>query len=208
MRFNTTRPIQFLFPQIRWTGPAHHVYLTFDDGPHPVATPRVLRELSDHGVKATFFLLGSNVERFPDLAKQIVSEGHTVGNHAFDHASLLFKSARFVADQIGRTRESIRRHTGVTARYFRAPYGFGGPTMYNTAKEQGHEVVFWDIDPGDYGKDTAPETIVRRSISTLRPGSIVLFHDNDRTKDRVSAVLKLFFQSARDRQITFAPLPA
>lgn len=208
MRFTTTRPIQFLFPQIRWNGPAHHVYLTFDDGPHPVATPRVLRELSDHGVKATFFVLGSNVERFPDLAARVASEGHTIGNHTFDHPYLLFRSARFIAEQINRTQEAIRRHTGVETRYFRPPYGLGGPAMHNSAKEQGQEVVYWDIDPGDYEKNVAPEAIVRRAIRSLRPGSIVLFHDNDRTKDRVTPLLKLFFEAARDRQITFAPLPA
>lgn len=208
MRFRTTRPIQFLFPQIRWQGPSPHVYLTFDDGPHPEATPRVLKELSDHGVKGTFFLLGSNVERFPHLAKQIASEGHTLGNHTFDHPSLLFKSARFVADQINRTQESIRHHTGVTARYFRAPYGLGGATMYKSAKEQGHEVVYWDIDPGDYEGNILPETIVRRSFRSLRPGSILLFHDNDRTKDLIGGTLRLFFEAARARQLTFASLPA
>ncbi|MEX1138940.1 MAG: polysaccharide deacetylase family protein [Bacteroidota bacterium] len=206
MRFITTKPLQILFPQIRWKGPADHVYLTFDDGPHPVATPLVLRELSDRGVKATFFLLGSNVERFPELAKQIAAEGHTIGNHTFDHPSLLFKSHRLISDQIDRTQDAIRRHTGLTARYFRPPYGLGGPAMYKTAKKLGHEVVYWDVDSGDH-ENIASGTIALRSTRSLHPGSIVLFHDNDRTKDRVTDVLRSFFEIAQGRNFTFAPLP-
>ncbi|MEX2115523.1 MAG: polysaccharide deacetylase family protein [Bacteroidota bacterium] len=207
MRFITTKPLQILFPQIRWKGPTDHVYLTFDDGPHPVATPIVLRQLSERGVKATFFLLGSNVERFPDLASQIASQGHTIANHTFDHPSLLFKSPSFVSDQIDRTREAIQRSTGKTTRYFRPPYGLGGPTMYRTAREHHHEVVYWDVDPGDHENHVA-ETIARRSAGPLCPGSIVLFHDNERTKLRIAEVLKLFFEIAGRRHFNFAPLPA
>ena len=206
MRFITTKPFQVLFPQIRWKGPTEHVYLTFDDGPHPIATPIVLKTLSERGVKATFFLIGSNVERFPDLAAQIVAQGHTIANHTYDHRALLFRNSRFVSEQIERTREIIRHHTGMTTRYFRPPYGLGGPTMYRAAVKHGHEVVFWDIDSGDH-ENRSSETVARRSANPLRPGSIVLFHDNDDTKSRIGDILSTFFEIAGHRHTTFAQLP-
>ncbi len=165
-----------------------------------------MRELSERGIKATFFLLGSNVERFPGLASQIASEGHTLANHTFDHPSLLFRSSNYVSDQIQRTQGAIQRHTGVTTRYFRPPYGHGGPTMYRTARNHGHEVVYWDVDSGDH-EPLVPETIAQRSARPMRPGSIVLFHDNERTKDRIADVLRSFFEIAGRRQVHFAPLP-
>jgi peptidoglycan/xylan/chitin deacetylase (PgdA/CDA1 family) len=206
MRFNTTRPIQILFPQIRWKGPTDHVYLTFDDGPHPVATPNVLEMLSSRGIKATFFLLGANVERHPELAARIAAQGHTIANHTYDHSPLLFRSPRYVSDQIERTREAIRNHTGVTTRYFRPPYGLGGPTMFRTAKRHDHEVVYWDVDPGDF-TDHPAEVIARRTAAPLLPGSIVLLHDNEQTKSRIGDVLRHFFALADRGQTAFAPLP-
>jgi len=206
MRFITTKPLQILFPQVRWTGPTDHVYLTFDDGPHPITTPIALQILSERGVKATFFLIGSHVERFPELAARIASQGHTIANHTYDHPSLLFRRSIFVSEQIEKAQEIIRRNTGATTRHFRPPYGLGGPTMYKAARKHGHEVVFWDVDPGDH-ENRAPATIARRLTHTLRPGSIVLFHDNENTKARIADVLRSFFEIADRGQFHFAALP-
>jgi len=206
MRFITTKPLQILFPQLRWTGPTDHVYLTFDDGPHPIATPIALQMLSERGVKATFFLVGANVERFPELAAQIASQGHTIANHTYDHPFLLFRRSSFVSEQIEKTQEAIRRHTGATTRYFRPPYGLGGHAMCKAARKHGHEVVFWNVDPGDH-ENRSPATIARRFNNTLRPGSIVLVHDNENTKARIADVLRSFFEIADRKQFQFAPLP-
>lgn len=207
MRFYTTKPLQFLFPQVLWRGPSDHVYLTFDDGPHPVATPFVLQELSQHGIKATFFLLGSCVEQHPDLARRIVAEGHTIGNHTYDHVSLLFRDGQFTGDQITRTRDVIRKHTGITTKYFRPPFGHGSPTTYRVSKEHGHEVVMWDVDPGDW-QPVSPDVIISRSIGAVDPGSIVLFHDNDNTQNKIAGILRPLISNIRSRNLHFAPLPA
>ena len=206
MRFYTTKPLQFLFPQIMWKGPTDAVYLTFDDGPHPIATPFALQDLSLHGIKATFFLLGSNVERQPDLAKRIVAEGHTLGNHGYDHTSLLFRDSTFVADQITRTSELIQKYTGVITRYFRPPFGHANPITYRTARDQKHEIVMWDVDSGDW-EDVDADTIVRRSVHGVAPGSILLFHDNDHTQHKVNEILMPFIGQVRARNLRFAPLP-
>lgn len=187
MTLTTTRPLQFLFPRIRWTGPAPGLYLTFDDGPHPEATPRVLDILAARGIKALFFLIGANVRKHPALARRIASEGHAIGNHTYDHPRLLFKPDDYHRDQIVRTNDALHDATGVVPRYFRPPYGWMGPAAYRTAHRLGQEIVLWDVDSGDFRGSVSAS--VARTIRSVRAGSIVLFHDNEHTASLVGDIL-------------------
>jgi peptidoglycan/xylan/chitin deacetylase (PgdA/CDA1 family) len=207
MRFSTTRPLQLFFPWIRWKGPPNSLYLTFDDGPHPEATPRVLDVLSTHNIKATFFLLGDHVARYPHLARMIASEGHTVANHSYDHRVMIFRNGEFLQDQIVRTREAILTATGISTRHFRPPFGYAGPAVFRMARRLHHEVVLWDIDSGDFLRRN-PADIAERSARQVQPGSILLFHDNDRTRDVISPILKAFLVKLDRSRFPFAALPS
>ncbi|GJQ21837.1 MAG: oligosaccharide deacetylase [Bacteroidia bacterium] len=206
MTIPTTRPLQKLFPQIRWNGPDKSLYLTFDDGPHSEATPRVLDVLSAHRIKATFFLIGVHVKRHPEIVRRIAAEGHTIGNHSFDHPLMIFRDAAFLRSQILLTREIIEDSAGIPCRYFRPPYGAIGPAVYRIARENDQETVLWDIDSGDF-RSSDPERAARRSAQLARSGSILLFHDNEQTKSRIGDILQRFLDLLPSDRRSFAVLP-
>ncbi len=153
------------------------VALTFDDGPSQ-HTREILEVLRSHGVSATFFLLGSNAERFPDLVRQIYAEGHEIGNHSYSHRPLIFKSLAFIREEIDKT-DQIIRQSGYQGRiHFRAPYGrklVGLPwVLYKSQRPH----ILFDVIPDDW---TSPgvSVIISRILAQTRPGSIILCHDGD-----------------------------
>lgn len=161
----------------RWRGTGPGVALTFDDGPDPVGTPAVLDALDRLGLNATFFCLGSQVDRFPDLVAAITSGGHEVASHGYRHAHHLWRSPRWIARDLDRSRDALKR-VGVTPRWFRPPYGqVSGPTMVAT-RSRGMQLVLWSA----WGREwVAPDatTVASRVTAVLAPGSIVLLHDSD-----------------------------
>lgn len=149
------------------------VALTFDDGPDPNLTPKLLDLLRARGVKATFFMLGPLVKRYPAIVKRIADEGHEVAVHAWDHRLLTGMSAAGVRSQMDRTRDAIAAACGVTPRVMRPPYGGHNAMVRNTV---GMPVILWDVDPNDW-RDRNSGTVRRRIANGMRPGSIVLMHD-------------------------------
>lgn len=152
------------------------VSLTFDDGPHPEGTPAVLDALGEAGVKATFFVIGSYVERWPALAERIVREGHEVGNHSFSHAHLASCGhAKWWREQIARTDDAVREATGVTPIFFRPPLGLRPPPTMLAARSMKKIVLTWSRRAVD-GVTTTRERIVER-LAPARGGDILLLHD-------------------------------
>ncbi len=171
-------PARFLFPWILWKGDAtaSHVHLTFDDGPHPEYTPQVLDILKTGGVKGTFFLTGENAVRYPGLVRRIVQEGHTLGNHGFTHASLVFKKRKIVLSEIERTDEAIRQITGQNPAFFRPPYGRFDSRFQGWMKKSGHRLVLWSLVTCDF-QESSPTALVERVKRHIHPGAILLLHD-------------------------------
>lgn len=205
MRFWTTKPLQPLFPSIVWRTDSEGVHLTFDDGPDPVATPKVLEVLSKHSVKGTFFLVGENVSRHPDITREILLEGHALGLHAYEHTRLAFRGRSVIQDQLSRTQAAIQQATGHIVRLFRPPYGFFEPSLLKHVGQMGYITVMWDVDPGD-SVENDPQAVVKRVSARVRPGSIILLHDNVSTRDRIEAVLLGVLNSLNDRSLKVAPL--
>jgi peptidoglycan/xylan/chitin deacetylase (PgdA/CDA1 family)/uncharacterized membrane protein YbhN (UPF0104 family) len=154
--------------------------LTFDDGPSAEWTPPVLDALRDSNARATFFLLGRNVEAHPELVRRISDEGHEIASHGYDHALLTFASGADVDHQLERTERSLAKALGgsAKARLFRAPHGFRNPFVARATARRGYEVVGWTKGVWDTAKPGV-ETIVRRTIGGFRPGGILLLHDGD-----------------------------
>ncbi|MEX2154142.1 MAG: polysaccharide deacetylase family protein [Gemmatimonadaceae bacterium] len=154
------------------------VALTFDDGPNPVTTPRVLDTLRSQNVRATFFLLGRHVERWPDIARRVADEGHSVGNHGYHHRKLHLRGPGFVRLDLMLGADSIARATGAQLKYFRAPHGFRSPWVSGIAAELGQRTVGWTLGVWDSDRPGA-DVIARRAVEGCRPGTILLLHDGD-----------------------------
>jgi peptidoglycan/xylan/chitin deacetylase (PgdA/CDA1 family) len=151
--------------------------MTFDDGPHPVQTPRLLNMLRSWGIKATFYLIGQNAASHPGLVQRIVAEGHEVGNHSWSHPALGPMPEDAVRDQLRRTHEAITRACGVAPLTFRPPYGSITPVQQEwIAREFGYPTILWSVDPNDW-KDRNSSVVSSRILRGARAGSIILAHD-------------------------------
>lgn len=153
--------------------------LTFDDGPDPRFTPQILQVLKEHGVKATFFLLGRQAERYPAITALIAGEGHETGIHSYDHKFLNRLPAAQVQKEIDRTYDVIYRITGKKPLLFRPPYGFRNSRVLKAAANRGLKIILWTprANPRDF-ENPGIKKIVSRVLANARPGVIVLLHDH------------------------------
>jgi peptidoglycan/xylan/chitin deacetylase (PgdA/CDA1 family) len=174
-------PTLQLFAPAILRGPAdgNRIALTFDDGPCSGYTEPILDILCRHEVKATFFVCGQNVERSPDLLRRVQAEGHAIGNHGYSHPFPFFRSRAFFAREIDITQEAIEKITGKRPRFFRPPYGARWLGLQPVLQARGLSLVNWSDTGYDWKLDT--EGIVRETLKTLGPGSIILLHDGRRT---------------------------
>ena len=153
------------------------VALTFDDGPSPVWTPQILRSLREKNVKATFFMIGHHVKKYPDIARQVAADGHTIANHGYAHSVLLYYKPAEIEEEIKYTEEVIRSITGKTTRFFRPPKAWLRRTIKEKIKSMGYEVILWSINSKDWVCFNH-KYIVSRLAKKVKPGDIILFHDS------------------------------
>lgn len=188
------------------------ISLTFDDGPNPDATPRILDTLQEFGVLATFFILGAHAERWPELVHRVVAEGHQVGNHGYFHRKLHFKSPFYVKRDIGLGKRAIERAGSSSPRFFRAPHGFRSPWVSSIARSLGERTIGWSLGVWDSDRPGV-QAIVDRTLEGTRAGSIILLHDGDgynANGDRLqtAAALPGIITGLRNRGFEFVTLPA
>jgi peptidoglycan/xylan/chitin deacetylase (PgdA/CDA1 family) len=167
------------FAECHVEGP--YIAITFDDGPTDVQTPRLLKMLKERGIKATFFVVGQCVAQSPEIAKQIVAEGHEIGNHSWSHPLFTKMSESSVRDQIDRTHNVIKQTTGVTPTLLRPP--FGGFTTRQRAWANSvwnYKIILWDVDSLDW-KHRSPTKTESIILSETKKGSIILCHDIHKT---------------------------
>jgi peptidoglycan-N-acetylglucosamine deacetylase len=188
------------------------VALTFDDGPNPIATPRILDALAVRGVKATFFVLGRHADRWPELVKRMADEGHALGNHGYFHRKLHVHGPRYIRKDLTLGVESIERAAGVRPRLFRAPHGFRNPWVSRIASSLGERTVGWSLGVWDSDKPGV-DAIVNRTVSGTKPGSILLLHDGDgydidgdrtQTADAIPRIVDML----TERGFSFVTVPA
>lgn len=154
-----------------------HIALTFDDGPHATLTPKLLDTLRARNVKATFYVIGRNVNANPEVAKRIVGEGHEIANHTWSHPSLSKLSAAGVSSELGRAHEEISKVTNVTTANMRPPYGAVNGRVRQIAKDEfGYSTIMWSVDPLDW-KYRNSARVSSQLIAGAAPGAILLCHD-------------------------------
>ena len=152
------------------------VALTFDDGPHPIHTPRMLDLLDRHGVKATFFMMGRNVERFPEVAREVIRRGHEAGNHSYSHPKLIWMAPWAIREEIDRT-DQLLRNLGVTGPiHFRPPHAVKFVVLPYVLYKSRRLSVLGYMDPKEW-KQRPAEVMVLSVLDQVRPGSIIPLHD-------------------------------
>jgi peptidoglycan/xylan/chitin deacetylase (PgdA/CDA1 family) len=192
-------------PQLRLFGPfvcrgstaRRCVALTFDDGPDPGSTPRLLDFLRESGVKAAFFCVGRRVEASPDLAARIVREGHLLENHSYAHSNFTnFYSVARLRAELARTQAVVEKSAGVAPTLFRPPMGLSNPRVFRAARQVGLAVIGWTAR----GLDTRlkePNRIVARIVRRIGPGAIILLHDGNIPAERLVATVKSLLDTLR-----------
>jgi peptidoglycan/xylan/chitin deacetylase (PgdA/CDA1 family) len=187
------------------------VSLTFDDGPNPRATPRILDVLRRERVRATFFVLGRHAERWPEIVRRAALEGHQLGNHGYFHRKLHRRTPAYVRDDLTRGTEQIVRASGVRPRHFRAPHGFRSPWVTPIASSLGQRTVGWSLGVWDSARPGA-DAIAYRALEGMQAGSILLLHDGDGYDpdgDRLQTAeaLPAIIEGLRGRGFRFTTLP-
>jgi peptidoglycan-N-acetylglucosamine deacetylase len=180
----------------------NRVALTFDDGPSVPYTGQILDALGERNIKATFFVCGRNVERYPDVARRIVREGHAIGNHTYSHPFLYLLGGKRVAEEIDRTQAAIEKITGVRPKLFRPPYGIRWFGLDRILRERGLKMVLWSGTGYDW--KNSREQVVSSTINALEAGAVVLLHDGHAVKfgeqvnrmDTVAALPEILDQAA------------
>ena len=175
-----------LFPDahFRIRGEERCVYLTFDDGPIPEATPWVLDMLDSYGIKATFFMVGDNVRKYPDVYQEVVSRGHTVGNHTMHHLQGLKVKTPYYLDDIKEADGYIH------SRLFRPPHGFLTPKQARLIREQ-YTIIMYDLITRDYSRHLTADQVFDNVRRYTRDGSIIVFHDSIKSMPRLREALPL-----------------
>jgi len=153
------------------------IALTFDDGPHPVYTGKILKMLRDKGIRATFFLNGHHVKAHPALAKQIVLQGHEVGNHGYYHRDLTKLSPVEIYQDLAKSGELIKQITGKEVAYFRPMGGKLNRDVVASAQQLGFKIVLWSVDPKDWDMKNPASVIEETLVTEAENGDIVLLHD-------------------------------
>lgn len=173
--------------------------LTFDDGPDPDVTPVVLRTLEQNHVRASFFCVGTQVAKHPELAKAIVEEGHVIGNHTLNHGwwtNFLFGPP--LRREIEGAQDAIYAATGVAPRYFRSPMGLTNPHLGAALRKAALTFVGWDVRPFDRNRRT-PDRVIQHVAAHARDGSIVLLHDANMAPERAEATVQGVITALQDR---------
>jgi peptidoglycan/xylan/chitin deacetylase (PgdA/CDA1 family) len=156
------------------------VALTFDDGPSPKWTPLILDELKKAGVKATFFMLGEHVAKYPDVARRVAEEGHEIENHTYTHHVLIYYKDYELVKEVKDAESIIRDVTGITTRYFRPPKAWLTDQEKIQLQEMGYKVVLWSLNSKDW-VTFDDKYMIKYILHHVRPGDIILFHDSGGT---------------------------
>jgi len=176
--------LRWMFPRAYWRMDKNEraVYLTFDDGPIPEATPFILDTLRQFDAKATFFMVGDNVRKYPHLFQKVKEEGHQLGNHTFNHLGGLKHLTKTYVDNAEKANKLIGAHL------FRPPHGWMRPPQYYWLRRK-YQIVMWDLVTRDYSKWLTAEDVVQNVKNFARNGSIITFHDSLKSIDKLHTAL-------------------
>lgn len=198
---------QNLFPGYTWNVKSEDkvIYLTFDDGPIPEITEWVLKVLDEFNAKASFFVVGENVTKNPQIFKQVIDTGHTVGNHTYNHMKGWRTSVQKYIDNVKKGSEVIVANGGEYPSCFRPPHGRIKPIQAKILREQ-YKLIMWSVLSVDYDKSLKAENCLKNTIAATVPGSIVVFHDSVKAEKNLRYVLPKYMTHFSKLGYTFKKL--
>ncbi len=178
-----------------WSRSTKHkrIYLSFDDGPHPLITNFVLDTLKENSIKATFFCIGDNVLKYPETFERIVKEQHSIGNHTHNHLN------GWKSDNIQYYKNILQAAKHIPSKLFRPPYGKIKPTQANYLLKRGWRIIMWNSLSADFDSSIDGVTCFNNVKSTMKNGSIVVFHDSEKAFDRLKIALPLLIEYCREQ---------
>lgn len=177
------------------------VYITFDDGPHPKATPYALQQLEKFHAKATFFCIGKNVAEHPEIYNDIIAAGHTTANHTNNHLNGWKTTTETYLDNIRQAAEKI------DSKLFRPPYGRIKKAQAAMLQQAGWKIYMWDVLSGDFDVNITPQKCLQNTVQNIEPGSIVIFHDSEKAWERMSYALPYVLAHCRRKGWDLKALP-
>jgi peptidoglycan/xylan/chitin deacetylase (PgdA/CDA1 family) len=196
--------LKWFYPTLTWhkSRKEKFVYFTFDDGPIPVVTPFVLNTLKKFNCKATFFCIGDNVDKHPLILADIISEGHTIGNHTYNHLNGWNSSNENYIENV------LKGSKLTSTRIFRPPYGRIKKSQIKEIKRQSPstEVIMWDVLSGDFDERISKEQCVRNVLKHCKNGSIIVFHDSLKAFERLEYALPKVLENLSKKGFEFRTL--
>lgn len=197
----TNRFIKTIFPNYVWEVPNHEnkVYLTFDDGPTPEITEWTLAQLKLYNAKATFFCIGDNVLKFPEIFQKVVNESHSIGNHTFNHLNGWKTNTE---EYISNAKLYETEHCTLTTEHcnlFRPPYGKIKPSQSKILRKQGYKIIMWDVISYDFDASITPEKCLENVLKNVQSGSIIVFHDSKKAFQNLEFVLPRTLQFLKEK---------
>ncbi len=178
------------------------IALTFDDGPHPSYTERILEILRDNEINATFFVIGENAEKHPELIRRITEDGHEIGNHTFDHKPLRKKAEDVIEDEIMRGESAVYGAAGYRPKLLRPPEGKYSEKVVKVAKKLGYTVVLWSVDTRDWAHRSA-DSICRTVMENVTSGDIILCHDFISGESHTAEALSVLVPKLKEEGYSF-----
>lgn len=190
----TPKFVTWLFPKRIWafSRSKNKIYLTFDDGPIPKVTPWVLNQLKAYNAKATFFCIGENIKKHPTIFERIILEGHTFGNHTFNHLKGTKTSLKKYVENIEYFEKTINNVSNSKIRksnIFRPPYGRLTQSQAKMLQQKGYKIIMWDVLSYDWDKEVSEAQCLQNVLKNIQPGSIVVFHDSFKAEKNLRYVL-------------------
>jgi len=200
--------LPWLYPGLTWrlAPERKDLFLTFDDGPIPGPTDFVLDQLSRVNAKATFFCIGDNIRKHPEIFQRVLREGHAVGNHTYNHLSGWKTSVLAYSANVLQCTEEMEKCGPTKVELFRPPYGRITRRQISRLKED-YRIIMWDVLTNDYAQNLQQADCLRGSIAATRPGSIVVFHDSLKAEKNIMYVLPRFLDHFASKGFSFKALP-
>ena len=179
--------IKKIFKNFVWDIPNNEnkIFLTFDDGPTPEITNWVVDELKKHNAKATFFCIGNDIQKHPEIYQNLIKDGHSVGNHTFDHLNGWKNNDEKYIENILLVENFINAKT----KLFRPPYGKIKPSQATKLRKLGYKIIMWDVLSADFDNEITPEKCLQNVLSNVKSGSIIVFHDSQKASKNLKYVL-------------------
>lgn len=198
--------IKLLFFNQVWNIPnsENTIYLTFDDGPTPEITERVLEILDKHHIKATFFCIGDNVRKHPEIVQKILSKQHSVGNHTYSHLKGWKTPTKIYISNTEACRMKLNsQFTIQNSQIFRPPYGKITPLQSFKLRKLGYKIIMWDVLSKDYDANISAEKCYENVIKNVSSGSIIVFHDSNKAKENVLNSLEKTIETLKSKEFKF-----